>query len=98
MKKPHPYSAASVSERCEGTVAEARTLAYLLLTRVEDSLNTSRGTEDGEIITLKFSKESILATCWLAGKLWSALAKLDDFIGAAQDAQAEAEEKGRALV
>lgn len=98
MKRSHPHSANAVMERCENDVAEIRTLAHILLSRIEFELNEKRGSTDGTTVTLRFQQESIFATNWVAGKIWSALADLDDFLGEARNTQNEAEEKGRAPV
>lgn len=97
MKKPHPHSAEAVMERCENQIAEIRTLAHILLGRLAFSFDLSRGVVDGETVTLKFQQESIHTTDWVAGKIWSAAADLDDFLGEARNAQTEAEENGRTL-
>ena len=63
MKKPHPHSAEAVMERCENQIAEIRTLAHILLARLEFSFDRSRGVVDGETVTLKFQQFGPSSSC-----------------------------------
>lgn len=75
--------AAPAMDDMGGQAVALKHMLSFLTEDLERSLNEKRGKVEGELVTLRFQREGLDATLWLASEIWRRVVDLTEAVDAA---------------